>query len=75
MDYPSSISIEAFKRDLLRNFDLFPELIKIKIVSHTMKQAYRKAKKFVSIEMELKLDKKNKTTIEATPEKEKKKRR
>lgn len=40
-----------------------------------MKQAYRKAKKFVSIEMELKLDKKNKTTIEATPEKEKKKRR
>lgn len=48
MDCPSSIAIEAFTQDLLRNSDLFTKLINTML--YTMEAAYGEARKFVNLE-------------------------
>lgn len=57
--------------DLLRNSDLFAKLTQI--VPYTIEEAYRKARRFVNLKRELKLDKKNKTIMEVALGKEKNK--
>lgn len=70
-NYPRSITIEAFRRHLLRNSDLFTKLTKI--IPYTMDGAYKEAKKFINLERELKLGRKGKLVMKATMEKEKRK--
>lgn len=56
-----SITIQAFQRGVLRSLSLFAELTKM--IPHTMEEAYKEAQKFINLERELSLVKKEGTSM------------